>query len=174
MAIYALEGHEPEIDLTAWVADSAQVIGQVTLEAGVNVWFGAVLRGDVERLYISRNTNIQDGTVVHCDRGYPLSLGPGVTVGHRVVLHGCSVGENSLIGMGAILLNGCKIGKNSLVAAGSLVTEGKEFPDDVLIMGSPAKVVRELTAQQLQGLKKSAEHYVANAQRYRGALRRLT
>ena len=173
MAIYQLGEHVPDVADSAWVADSAQVIGRVTLAEDTSVWFNATLRGDSEHLTIGRGTNIQDGSVLHADSGFPLVLGENVTVGHQVMLHGCTVGENSLIGIGAVVLNGARIGRNSLVGAGALVTEGKEFPDGVLIVGSPAKVVRELSPAQIEGLKASARHYIANSRRYAADLKKI-
>jgi carbonic anhydrase/acetyltransferase-like protein (isoleucine patch superfamily) len=173
MAIYQLGEHVPDVAGSAWVADSAQVIGRVTLAEDASVWFNATLRGDSEHLSIGRGSNIQDGSVLHADAGFPLVLGEGVTVGHQVMLHGCTVGENSLIGIGAVVLNGARIGRNSLVGAGALVTEGKEFPDGVLIVGSPAKVVRELSPAQIEGLKASARHYIDNSRRYSTGLKKI-
>ena len=167
MAVYALDGVAPTVAGSAWIADSAQVMGRVELGEDVSIWFGAVLRGDTETLRLGRGTNIQDGSVLHTDVGKPLVLGENVTVGHRVVLHGCTVGDGSLIGIGAIVLNGAKIGKACLVGAGALVTEGKEFPDGSMILGSPAKVVRQLSPAQIEGLLASARHYVDNAARYK-------
>ena len=167
MAVYALDGVAPTVADSAWIADSAQVMGRVELGEDVSIWFGAVLRGDTETLRLGRGTNIQDGSVLHTDVGKPLVLGENVTVGHRVVLHGCTVGDGSLIGIGAIVLNGAKIGKACLVGAGALVTEGKEFPDGSMILGSPAKVVRQLSPAQIEGLLASARHYVDNAARYK-------
>ncbi len=158
---------------TAWVADSAQVMGNVELADNASVWFGAVLRGDTETMRIGRNSNIQDGSVLHADVGKPLTVGDNVTVGHMVMLHGCTIGDGSLIGIGAVVLNGAKIGKDSIVGARSLVTEGKEFPDGSMIMGSPAKVVRPLEAQQIAGLRMSAAHYVQNAARYLAGLKKI-
>jgi carbonic anhydrase/acetyltransferase-like protein (isoleucine patch superfamily) len=173
MAVYQLGEHVPEIAESAWVADSAEVIGRVTLAEDASVWFNATLRGDSETLSIGRGTNIQDGSVLHADAGFPLRLGEGVTVGHQVMLHGCTVGDHSLIGIGAVVLNGAMIGKHSLVGAGALVTEGKEFPDGVLIVGSPAKVVRELSPAQIEGLKASARHYIENSRRYSTGLKKI-
>ena len=167
MAVYALDGVAPTVADSAWIADSAQVMGRVELGEDVSIWFGAVLRGDTETLRLGRGTNIQDGSVLHTDVGKPLVLGENVTVGHRVVLHGCTVGDGSLIGIGAIVLNGAKIGKACLVGAGALVTEGKEFPDGSMILGSPAKVVRQLSPAQIEGLLASARHYVDTAARYK-------
>ena len=173
MAIHRLGEDRPQLADTAWVADSAQVIGRVILHEGASVWFGAVLRGDNEPITIGRGSNVQENTVMHADEGYPLVLGDNVTIGHQVMLHGCTVGDCSLIGIQSIVLNGARIGRNCLVGAGSLVTEGKTFPDGVLIVGRPANVVRELTAEQIAGLRRSAEHYVANAARFRAGLVRL-
>jgi len=158
---------------SAWVADSAQVMGNVALADNASVWFGAVLRGDTETIRIGRNSNIQDGSVLHADVGKPLVVGDNVTVGHMVMLHGCTIGDGSLIGIGAVVLNGAKIGKGCLVGARSLVTEGKEFPDGSMIMGSPAKVVRQLEPEQRAGLLMSAAHYVQNAARYKAGLKKI-
>jgi carbonic anhydrase/acetyltransferase-like protein (isoleucine patch superfamily) len=174
MAVYQLDEYMPELADSAWVADSAEVIGRVSLGAEVSVWFKAVLRGDSEHLTIGAGTNIQDGSVLHADHGFPLVLGQGVTVGHQCMLHGCTVGDYSLIGIGAIVLNGARIGKHCLVGAGALVTEGKEFPDGSLIVGSPAKVLRSLTEEQIEGLKASAAHYIQNGRRYALGLKKLT
>jgi len=173
MAIYELDGTAPRISDSAWVADSAKVIGDVALADDASVWFGAVIRGDTETIRIGRRTNIQDMSVLHADVGMPLTLGDDVTVGHQVMLHGCTIGDGSLIGIGAVVLNGAKIGKGCLVGAGSLVTEGKEFPDGSMILGSPAKVVRQLTPEQLEGLRLSAQHYVMNARRFRVGLKKI-
>jgi carbonic anhydrase/acetyltransferase-like protein (isoleucine patch superfamily) len=173
MAIYELDGMSPTLADTAWVADSAQVIGNVNLEADSSVWFGAIVRGDTETIAIGKGSNIQDGSVLHADVGMPLVVGENVTVGHKVMLHGCTIGDESLIGIGAVVLNGVKIGKNCLVGAGALVTEGKEFPDGSMIFGSPAKAVRQLSTEQIEGLRASARHYVDNAQRFRHTLKKL-
>jgi carbonic anhydrase/acetyltransferase-like protein (isoleucine patch superfamily) len=145
----------------------------VELAEDTSVWFGVVIRGDTDTIRIGRGTNIQDASVLHADKGQPLTVGDYVTVGHKAMLHGCTVGEGSLIGIGAVVLNGAKIGKGCLVGAGALVTEGKEFPDGSMIIGSPAKVVRELTAEQQQGLKMSALYYVENARRFKAGLKKL-
>ena len=173
MAVYQLDTLTPRLAETAWVADSAQVIGNVELAEGASIWFGAILRGDNEPMRIGRNSNVQDGSMLHSDPGSPLTLGENVTVGHQVMLHGCTVGDGSLIGIKAVVLNGAKIGKNCLVGAGSLVTEGKEFPDGSMIMGAPAKVVRELTPDEIAGLARAAKHYVDNAKRYAAGLSRV-
>jgi carbonic anhydrase/acetyltransferase-like protein (isoleucine patch superfamily) len=173
MALYQLDTLTPRLAETAWVADSAQVIGNVELAEGASIWFGAILRGDNEPIRIGKNSNVQDGSMLHSDPGSPLTLGENVTVGHQVMLHGCTIGDGSLIGIKAVVLNGAKIGRNCLVGAGSLVTEGKEFPDGSMIMGSPAKVVRELTPEQIEGLRRAAAHYVDNAQRFRAGLKKI-
>lgn len=173
MAVYELDGVVPEIADSAWVADSAQVIGRVTLEAQASLWFGVVARGDSDHLHIGAGSNIQDDTVLHADAGQPLRIGRNVTVGHKAMLHGCTIGDESLIGIGAVVLNGAKIGKHCLVGAGALVTEGKEFPDGSMILGSPAKVVRQLTEAQIEGLRRSAQHYRDNAQRFKKGLRHI-
>jgi carbonic anhydrase/acetyltransferase-like protein (isoleucine patch superfamily) len=170
MAIYTLDGRTPHIAPSAWVAQSAEVIGAVELAADASVWFQTVIRGDTDTIRIGRGSNIQDGCVLHADHGKPLHVGDHVTVGHQVVLHGCTIGDGSLIGIGAVVLNGAKIGKGCLVGAGSLVTEGKEFPDGSMVMGSPAKVVRALTPEQQQALLASAQHYVENARRFQHGL----
>ena len=173
MALYELDGVAPEVDPSAWIADSAQVMGRVTLAEDGSVWFGTVIRGDTESITIGRGSNIQDGTVMHADIGMPIVLGEHVTVGHKVMLHGCTIGDETLIGIGAVVLNGAKIGRNCLVGAGALVTEGKEFPDGSMILGSPAKAVRTLTPEQMQGLRLSARHYVQNARRFQAGLRKI-
>jgi len=155
------------------VADNAQVIGDVVLGEDSSVWFGATLRGDTETITVGRGSNIQDGSVLHADVGFPMTLGENVTVGHQVMLHGCTVGDGSLIGIGAVVLNGVKIGKHCLVGAGALVTEGKEFPDGSMILGSPARVTKTLTPEQIEGLRRSAKHYIDNAARYRKTLKKI-
>ncbi|MGE0349958.1 gamma carbonic anhydrase family protein [Hydrogenophaga sp.] len=173
MAIYELDGVAPRVADSAWVADSAQVMGNVVLAKDSSVWFGAVLRGDTETITVGRGSNIQDGSVLHADVGFPTTVGENVTVGHQVMLHGCTIGDESLIGIGATVLNGAKIGKHCLVGAGSLVTEGKTFPDGSMIMGSPARVVKTLTPEQIEGLRRSAGHYIENAARYRQGLKKI-
>ncbi|MFI8579827.1 gamma carbonic anhydrase family protein [Ectopseudomonas khazarica] len=163
---YRLGGSRVDAHPESWVAPSAGLIGKVRLDAGASVWFGAVLRGDNELIHIGENSNVQDGTVMHTDMGFPLTLGKGVTVGHNVMMHGCTVDDYSLIGINAVILNGAKIGKNCIIGANSLIPEGKVIPDGSLVMGSPGKVVRELTEQQKKMLEASAAHYVHNAQRY--------
>ena len=173
MALYQLDEHQPRLGAGAWVADTAQLIGNVVLAEDASVWFGAILRGDTELLSIGRGSNVQDGSVLHADLGYPVTLGENVTVGHQAVLHGCTVGDGSLVGIQAVVLNGARIGRHCLVGAGALVTEGKEFPEGSMIIGSPARVVRQLTPEQIAGLLRSAEHYVENARRFRGGLVRV-
>ena len=173
MSVYQLGALVPRVAASAWIADSAVVAGDVELGEQCSVWFHATLRGDTERLVIGARSNVQDGAVLHADAGSPLVIGEGVTVGHQVMLHGCTVGDGSLIGIQAVVLNGARIGRHCLVAAGAVVTEGKEFPDGSMIMGAPARVVRELTPQQIEGLKRSAQHYVENGARYRAELKRI-
>ena len=163
---YRLGDSRVESHPESWVAPNAVLVGKVKLEAGASVWFNTVLRGDNELIHIGENSNVQDGTVMHTDMGYPLSIGKGVTIGHNVMLHGCTVGDYSLIGINAVVLNGAKIGKNCLIGANALIPEGKVIPDGSLVMGSPGKVVRELSEQQIKLLEASAAHYVHNAQRY--------
>ncbi|PVE20627.1 gamma carbonic anhydrase family protein [Microvirga sp. KLBC 81] len=175
MPIYSLDGVAPELPhpKEIWIAPDADVIGRIRLGSDVSVWFGAMLRGDNEWIEIGARTNIQDGAVLHTDMGYPLTVGEGVTVGHHAILHGCSIGSNTLIGMGATILNGARIGANSIVGANALVTEGKEFPDGSLIVGSPAKVVRSLDADAIHRLRSSAARYVDNGRRYAKGLVRI-
>lgn len=173
MAIYELDGLTPRVDASAWVADNAQVMGDVTLAADSSIWFGVTVRGDTDAISIGAGSNIQDGSVLHADHGIPVVVGERVTVGHMVMLHGCTIGDESLIGIGAIVLNGAKIGKNCLVGAGSLVTEGKEFPDGSMILGSPAKVVRQLSPEQIAGIRASAQHYIDNARTFRSGLKKI-
>jgi carbonic anhydrase/acetyltransferase-like protein (isoleucine patch superfamily) len=173
MAVYELDGTVPRIADSAWIADSAQVIGDVELAADVSVWFGTVIRGDTATIRVGSGSNIQDGSVLHADVGKPLTIGSNVTVGHKVMLHGCTVGDGSLIGIGAVVLNGARIGRGCIVGAGALVTEGKEFPDGSMIIGSPAKAVRELTPEQSEGLRQSALHYIDNARRFRLGLHKV-
>ena len=173
MAIYQLDEHTPQIDDSAWIAESAQVMGAVSLAANTSVWFGAVIRGDTETITIGEGSNIQDTVIIHADIGMPVTVGKHVTVGHQVMLHGCTIGDESVSGIGAVVLNGVRIGKNCLVGAGSLVTEGKEFPDGSMILGTPAKVVRQLTPEQIEGLRASARHYINNAKRYKAGLKKI-
>jgi carbonic anhydrase/acetyltransferase-like protein (isoleucine patch superfamily) len=166
MAIYELDGMAPTLAEGAWVADSAEVIGQVELADHASVWYGCVLRGDTEKIRIGANTNIQDMSMLHADPGVPLTIGANCTIGHQVMLHGCTIGEGTLIGIQAVILNGAKIGRNCVVGAGSLVTEGKEFPDNSLIVGAPAKAIRTLDADAVAKFGAAVPHYVQNAKRH--------
>jgi carbonic anhydrase/acetyltransferase-like protein (isoleucine patch superfamily) len=171
--IYRLGDIEPRLAEGVWVAPGAQVMGHVLMGEGASVWFNTVVRADNEPITIGARSNIQDGSVLHSDPGSPLTIGEGVTVGHKVTLHGCTIGDNALIGIGSIILNRAVIGRDSIVGAGSLVPEGKTYPDGVLLLGSPARVVRELTLEQIASLKRSAEHYVGNARRFAAELTEL-
>lgn len=173
MNVHALGDKSPRLpaDGEYWVAPTATLVGDVILKPGASVWFGAVLRGDNEPITVGEDTNIQENSVLHTDMGEPLTLGRGVTVGHMAMLHGCTVGDFSLIGIGAVVLGRAKIGKHCLVGAGALITEGKEFPEGSLIVGSPARVVRQLEPGQIEALKASAEHYVQNWKRFARDLR---
>ena len=174
MPIYALDGIAPQIDPdVGWIAPTAVLVGDIVVGPEVGIWFGVVARGDIERITIGARTNIQENTVLHTDRDYPLVIGENCTIGHSAIVHGCSIGDNTLIGMGATVLNGARIGRNSLVGAAALVTEGKEFPDGSMIIGSPAKAVRELTPEQMEGLRQSAQHYVDNARRFQTGLHKI-
>ncbi len=170
--IYTLGEHSPELlGSEHWIAPSADVMGMVRLHEQVSVWFNTVIRGDQDLVEVGAGTNIQDGSVLHTDQGIKLSVGEKVTVGHKVMLHGCSIGSGSLIGIGSIVLNGARLGEKSMLGANSLVTEGKEFPDGVLILGAPAKVVRELTEPEMKMIELSALHYMENARRFSDSLR---
>lgn len=175
MPIYELDGMTPRLPAPErfWVAPDAHVIGDVTLGDEVGIWFGAVLRGDRSAITVGARTNVQEGAMLHADPGFPLSIGAGVTIGHHAIVHGCSIGDGSLIGMGATVLNGAKIGRNCLVGANALVTEGKEFPNGSLIVGSPARAIRSLDEAAIGGLRRSADGYVENWRRFAGTLRRL-
>ena len=173
MAIYQIGDDAPRIAATAWVADSAQVIGRVELAEGASVWYGAVLRGDNDSITVGARSNVQDGSVLHADAGFPLTLGDDVPVGHQGMLHGCTGGNGSLIGIQAVVLNGAKIGRNCLVGAGAVVTEGKEVADGWLIVGAPAKAVRPVTPGQIDRLRLGALHYVDNAERHRRTVQRI-
>lgn len=168
---YALDGIAPELGRGVWLAPSASVIGKVVLEDAANVWFGAVLRGDTEVIWVGAGSNVQDNAVLHTDTNYPLLIGANCTVGHSAILHGCTIGEGSLVGMGATILNGARIGKGCLIGAGALVTEGKEIPDGTLVIGRPAVVKRPLSAAEIDNLLGSAAHYRANAARYGAGLK---
>ena len=168
--LYALDGTEVRAEGDYFVADNAVVLGNVLLKANASVWFNAVLRGDADLITVGENSNVQDGSVLHTDPGYPLLIGSNVTIGHKVMLHGCEIGDNSLIGINAVVLNGAKIGRNCLIGANALITEGKEIPDNSMVMGSPGKVVRELSEAQIAGLTMSAKHYVENGRRFAAGL----
>lgn len=171
MLIYSLDGVAPQIDSNiGWIAPTAVLVGNVILHAEVGIWFGVVARGDNESITIGRRSNVQENTVLHTDMGFPLAIGEGCTIGHKALLHGCSVGNNTLIGMGATVLNGARIGNNCLIGAGALITEGKEIPDGSLVVGAPGKVIRMLDAAAIAGLKRSADGYIRNARRFSGGL----
>ncbi|WP_114946713.1 gamma carbonic anhydrase family protein [Microvirga calopogonii] len=176
MPIYELDGVKPELPGASafWIAPDAHVIGRVRLGQDVGVWFGAVLRGDNDTISVGDRTNIQEGAMLHVDDGFPLAIGAGVTIGHHAIVHGCTIGDNTLIGMGATILNGARIGKNCLVGANALVTEGKEFPDNSLIVGAPARAVRVLDAAAAERLEASAASYVANWRRFSKGLKRIS
>lgn len=173
MAIYQLGEHVPEIHPSAYIAESANVIGKAKIEANASVWFNVTIRGDNELISVGENSNVQEGSVMHTDMGFPITLGKDVTVGHQAMLHGCTIGDGSLVGIQAVVLNGAKIGKNCLIGAGALVTEGKEFPDNSLIIGSPAKVVRTLTESDIARMQIGAAHYVTRAQLFKQELKRI-
>ena len=174
MAIFELDGIAPTLAKGAWVANSAEVIGCVELHENVSIWPQVVIRGDNDLIQIGEGSNVQDASVLHTDPGFELLIGKHVTVGHKVMLHGCQIGDGSLIGISAVILNGAKIGKHCLVGAGALVTEGKEFPDGSMILGSPAKVVKMLDAEQMQKIEAIAGRYVSNAQRYLKTLKPIS
>ena len=171
--IYALDGIAPEIHADTWVAPDANLIGRVVLEAGASVWFGASLRGDNEEIRIGAGSNVQENCVMHTDMGYPLRVGANCTIGHKAMLHGCTIGDGSLVGMGATILNGARIGSGCLIGAGALIPEGREIPDGSLVMGMPGKVVRDLDAAALAGLLASAAHYRDRMRRFRSGLSRV-
>lgn len=175
MAVYNLGDVAPELPAEDeyWIAPSAAVMGRVILKKNASVWFGATIRGDNDPIIIGENSNVQDGSVLHTDMGVPLTIGSNVTVGHMVMLHGCTIGDGSLIGIGSIVLNGARIGKNCLIGANCLITEGKEIPDNSLVMGAPGKVVREISPDQARVLAGGAMHYVENWKRYRRELRQI-
>ena len=174
MAIFELDGMAPHLDEGAWVAESAEVIGKVHMHKNASVWPNVIVRGDNDLIEIGEDSNVQDASVLHTDPGFELIIGKRVTVGHQVMLHGCQIGDGSLIGIGAVILNGAKIGKHCLVGAGALVTEGKEFPDGSMILGSPAKVVKTLEPEQMKKIEDISGSYVKNAQRYAKTLKRIS
>ncbi len=171
--IWQLDGLAPEIDPTAWVAPGAHVIGRIRLAADTSVWFGATLRGDNELIDVGQGTNIQENAVLHTDMGYPLTIGAGCTIGHKAMLHGCTIGDNTLIGMDATILNGAVIGRDCLIGAGALITEGKHIPDGSLVMGAPGRVVRQLDDTAIARLRASALGYQQNARRFAAGLREV-
>jgi carbonic anhydrase/acetyltransferase-like protein (isoleucine patch superfamily) len=173
MAIYQLDDFIPEIDPDAWVADNATVVGRVRLAARTSVWFGAVLRGDNDLISIGEGSNVQDGAVLHTDPGRPLTVGASVTIGHQAMLHGCTIGERSLVGLHAVVLNGARIGRECLIGAGALIPEGKVFPDRCLLVGAPAKVMRELSDEEVAAFQRGVQSYVERARLFRSRLKRL-
>jgi carbonic anhydrase/acetyltransferase-like protein (isoleucine patch superfamily) len=175
MAIYELDGQGPDLpaDGNYFIADTAAVIGKVRLKPGASVWFGAVLRGDNEWIEIGEGSNVQDGSTCHTDLGFPLTIGKNCTVGHNSILHGCTIEDGALIGMGSIVMNGAKIGRNSIVGAGSVVTAGKQFPENSLIIGSPARVIRALEPDQVQNIGRDAETYQRNGPRFKKGLKKI-
>ena len=170
MTLYALDGHAPELDEDTWVAPDANLIGKIILQAGASVWFGCTLRGDNEPIIVGAGTNVQENCVFHTDMGFPMIIGANCTIGHKVMLHGCTIGDNSLVGMGATVLNGAKIGKNCLIGAGALITEGKVIPDGSLVMGAPGKVVRQMDEAGIERLRQAALDYQDNMRRFRTEL----
>jgi carbonic anhydrase/acetyltransferase-like protein (isoleucine patch superfamily) len=175
MAIYELDGQSPELpaDGRCWIAESASVIGRVRLKRDASVWFGSVLRGDTEWIELGERSQIQDNSTVHTDPGFPVTIGENCVIGHNVVLHGCAIAANSLIGMGAVVLNGARIGRNCLIGAGALITEGKEFPDNSLVVGAPARAVRSLDSKAVEEITEGADIYVRRWQHYAKALKRI-
>lgn len=173
MTLYALDGVAPEIHEDSWIAPDANVIGKIVVEEGGSVWFGCTLRGDNEEICVGKGSNVQENCILHTDMGYPLTIGEGCTIGHKAMLHGCTIGNNTLIGMGATILNGAKIGNNCLIGAGALVTEGKEIPDGSMVLGAPGKVVRQLDEATIESLRKSAIGYQNNMRRFRAGLTKL-
>ena len=167
MPLYALDGIAPEIDANVgWIAPTAVLVGKIVVGADVGIWFGVVARGDNEPISIGARSNVQENAVLHTDMGFPLTIGEGCTIGHKAMLHGCTIGDNTLIGMGATVLNGAKIGNNCLIGAGALITEGKIIPDGSLVVGAPGKVIRELDEEAIEKLRRSAKGYVENARRF--------
>ena len=165
--IYDFEKNVPEVHPDAWVASNATLIGKVKLEKNSSIWFNAVLRGDIELISIGENSNIQDGSVLHTDPGYKLNVGKGVTVGHMVMLHGCQISDDTLIGIGCIILNNAKIGKNCIIGANSLITENKIIPDNSLVVGSPGRVLRKVTEEEIKAIHENAKHYVDGSKKYK-------
>lgn len=173
MTIYSLDGHSPQMHEDTWVAPDANLIGKVVMEEGSSVWFGATIRADHEEIRIGRGSNVQENCVMHIDRGFPLTIGENCTIGHKVMLHGCTIGDNSLVGMGATILNGAKIGKNCLIGAGALIPENKEIPDNSLVMGAPGKVVREIDEKNAARIRSGAIHYQEHMRKFRKSLKEV-
>jgi carbonic anhydrase/acetyltransferase-like protein (isoleucine patch superfamily) len=173
MTLYALGDRRPTLDPTAWVAPDAALIGSIVLQARASVWFGATLRGDNEPIVVGEGSNVQDDCVFHTDMGFPLTIGRDCTIGHKAMLHGCTIGDETLVGMGATILNGARIGRNCLIGAGALVTEGKEIPEGALVMGAPGRIVRTLDEAAIARLRATALHYQDNARRYAAGLKAL-
>jgi len=175
MAIYELDGQGPDLpaDGNYFIADTADVIGKIRLKSQASVWFGAVLRGDNEWIEIGEGSNVQDNCTCHTDKGFPLNIGKNCTVGHNVILHGCTIEDGALVGMGSIVMNGARIGKNSIVGAGSVITEGKEFPENSLIIGSPARVIRTLSPEQVTAMGSAARFYAANGPRFKQGMKKI-
>lgn len=175
MAIYELDGQGPDLpaDGNYFIADNATVVGAVRLRANASVWFGAVLRGDNEWMEIGENSNVQDNCTLHTDRGFPLTIGTGCTIGHNVILHGCTIEDGALVGMGSIVMNGARIRRGSVVGAGSVITEGKDYPEYSLIIGSPARVVRTLTPEQSEAMGMAAKFYVANSSKFKNGMKKI-
>ena len=173
MAIYQLGDHIPEIDNSAYIAESASIIGKVKIAANASIWFDVTIRGDNELISVGENSNVQESCVLHTDPGYLLTIGQNVTIGHQAMLHGCTIGEGSLVGIQAVVLNGAKIGKNCLVGAGALITEGKEFPDNSLIIGAPAKAVRTLSDEDIARIHGNTDNYVKRGQLFKTQLKRI-
>lgn len=175
MAIYELDGQGPDLpaDGNYFIADTADVIGKIRLKSQASVWFGAVLRGDNEWIEIGEGSNVQDNCTCHTDKGFPLTIGKNCTIGHNVILHGCTIEDGALIGMGSIVMNGARIGKNSIVGAGSVITEGKEYPENSLIIGSPARVIRTLSPEQVTAMGSAARFYAANGPRFKQGTKKI-
>lgn len=173
MTLFALGDLRPDIHDDTWIAPCANLVGQVVIDKAASVWFGVTIRADHEVIRVGKGSNVQEDVVMHIDKGYPLTIGENCTIGHKAMLHGCTIGDNSLIGMGATVLNGAKIGKNCLIGAGALITEGKEIPDNSLVMGAPGKIIREVDAAGVQRLTASALHYQDNMRRFKAELKEI-
>ena len=167
MPIFKFKTYSPKIESSAWIAHDANIIGKIEILKKASVWFGATLRGDNEEILVGEGSNIQENCVLHTDHGFPLKIGTNCTIGHSVILHGCSIADNTLIGMGSTILNGAQIGKGCLIGAGSLITENKVIPERSLVLGSPGKIVRQVTDEEVKSIKENAEHYVSNYKKYK-------